>query len=582
MEKTEALDIVKDAIMNGTKWQYYDKAEVICDRYTKFVTGEELDKMLLQFNIRETDAEFEQRKRLTQLTLPAIIGRIMQPVNRIKTIQPLVQTVVSDEDTDLPDNVSKTLDKYHDTQSYRQFLVANITKYANIDPNAYLINSFVGEDNNVRMVPIIADCKSVINKDYDSDGTLKWILLKIITPKTKKKELNNGTFKLEQVDGEEWLFFTADYDIRFTLVTTVESGREAFVFKKSTYQIDEYLHEGDDLSAYPLGITQHETYKHLYVPFIAKAEPLLIKTIQLCSEIDLTRRMHAFPKLFEYLPKCQGMPNQICKSGYTLEGSVCGACSGTGISNFKSAQDKVTMSLPDNPERVFDLTKLQKYGELPIETLKFMMAMSAMIENQCIEAVYNKNIFEMNTSAQTATQVLIDMQSVFDALSLFTEKISTIFKHSIQNYGEHIKKKLIVNIRYPYNINLSSFENLISIIGEAKAAGVDASNLNQLNDMLANMLYSDNIAELTKIRTKEYFRPFKSKSADEVQQLIAGNEIDPIEKSLYVNFDRIFIDIDISEPLFYQSTTKSQDATLNSYAKKLIPAETVDPFKTAL
>jgi protoheme IX farnesyltransferase len=53
------------------------------DQYTKYVTGEDVGSLLRQFNPREGDEQFKQRKDLTQAVTSDMANRILSPMYKI-------------------------------------------------------------------------------------------------------------------------------------------------------------------------------------------------------------------------------------------------------------------------------------------------------------------------------------------------------------------------------------------------------------------------------------------------------------------------------------------------------------------
>jgi len=555
MEKELAIRYIEDAIKYRTTHKYYKETVELAKRYTSFVTGDGIEVELKKFNQRENDEEFNQRKLLTQFTLPCIINRVMQPINKLKKIQPTIKGLFVEKENDVTVLISKNISDYVNGVPLDANVKDLIIHYCNKDPNAFAINTFVDYAGEQVMTTTIAKSGNVINFKQDIKGNYVWLLCRY---DVSKEVFEND--RLITVNTNEYIFYTADYEIVYS-----ESLEGKSVGNKR-YIVAEYDHVGGQLMAYPLGVVTNGNY---YLPFIHVAEPLLIKAINQISECDLTRRLHVFPKEYEYVPLCND--SDCIKGKNRSTGEACSTCGGTGLVTHKSSQDKVTLPMPKDPSQLFDLTKVNRYAELPIEVFKIMFELMDKIESDIIKAVYNKNIFENNVFNKTATESLIDQQSVFDAISNFTKKIESIYKSSVTGYFNHFGESVTVEYTYPYNINLTSYESLIGLLNEAKNANASIDVTNKINDMIEQSLFEDDKDELLRIRTKRYFNPFAGKSESEIINSLSSNLVSEIDKAIYLNLEQIFVDAELGNENFYYFTKEKQKAIILELATKYFP-----------
>lgn len=555
MEKELAIKYIEDAIAHRTTHLHYDKTIDLAKRYTAFVTGEGIDVELKQFNQRESDDEFNQRKLLTQFTLPCIINRVMQPINKIKKVQPTVKSLIVDKENDSTNIISKNIAKYVDGLPLDYNIKKLVIEYCNKDPNAFAINTFVDYNGETIMTTTVAKSENVINYKKDIKGNYIWVLCRY---DVTKDVFENGRLKISK--GNEYILYTKDYEIVYS---EAAQGKEV---GNRRYIVSEYDHVDGQLMAFPLGVINTGDY---YLPFIHVAEPLLIKAINQISECDLTRRLHVFPKEYEYVPLCND--SDCIKGKNRSTGDSCKTCGGTGLVTHKSSQDKVTLPMPKDPSQIFDLTKVNKYAELPIEVFKMMFDLMDKIESDIIKAVYNKNIFENNVFNKTATESLIDQQSVFDAVVNFTSKIESIYKSSVTGYFNHFSESVYVEYSYPYNVNLTSYEALIGLLSDAKNANASIDVTNKINDMIEQSLFADDTEELTRIRTKRYFNPFAGKSESEVINSLSSNLVSELDKAVYLNLEQIFIDAELMNENFYLFTKEKQKIIILELASKYLP-----------
>ena len=564
MNVQEALIIATHIINKNHKHKNHSIAVAIKEEFTKYVTGEEIESVLLQFNRREDDEQFKQRKNLSSITIPGTIARVMQPITRLVNIKPQNNSIEVVEDNEITQKISEHIANYFDNKSMLTNIVDTIIRSANVDPNAYIVNVF---DENETMITKVIGCESILDYAKDNKGNLLWLFV-VEDEDMAQIELVNGEQKYVTSVIKKHTFYGPDFDI---VIVKDKEGQTKI--GSEMYSVEIFMHEGETLSAYSVGIKKHPTIDDLFVPFINDAKEIIKKLIQQISECDLTRRLHAFPRLYEYLPECKGDGSNVCLNGMTTDGSKCKNCNGTGYSTHKSTQDKVTLALPTNIEKMFDLSMLQNYANMPIDSFRYMNELIKEYSNDLIQVIYNKNIFETIKVNQTATSALLDMQSVFDALVLFTNKISEVYKNSVTHYYKFLGQSVVANISYPYNLNIIGYEGLLAILQDAKNAGASYQVIEKINIMIEQSLYVDSPENLVRINTKRFFNPLASKDTNTIQMYLMSPQVSDYDKTLYLNIDRIFMDIEMSDANFYQKTTKAQNAIIEAKVNEIIEAQ---------
>jgi hypothetical protein len=294
------------------------------------------------------------------------------------------------------------------------------------------------------------------------------------------------------------------------------------------------------------------------------ALPYLRKAVKTCSELDITESLHVFAQTFEYLPRCNGQSiegNYIpCNNGQTPDGKMCGACNGTGYQTNKSGQDKITLSLPRDPKDIFDLRQLKAYISAPIDILDRLTEQMERHERKAIEAVYNSNRFVVSSTIKTATESQIDYQSIYDALKRLMQQYSSAWQFVIRVNAAYndLNNELVVRHKFGHRIGLESETDLITKIQLAKQAGVSSYVIEQLNNDLINLIYSDYPDLIMKIETKQRFFPFEGKDPSTINMLISQGFVDKEDVILYSNFKRIFEELEVENEDFYKLVYEKQ------------------------
>ena len=78
MEFDAALLYLREVIEHDRKYKYYEENVALYQKYLKLFTGKDIELLLKQFALRETDQMFEQRKRLYKSVMPAVANNLTQ------------------------------------------------------------------------------------------------------------------------------------------------------------------------------------------------------------------------------------------------------------------------------------------------------------------------------------------------------------------------------------------------------------------------------------------------------------------------------------------------------------------------
>lgn len=602
IEKAEGLQILLDSVINDTKHQDYPRVVKLSEKYYKpLITGEDIDHLLIQFNLREDDDMFAQRKRLTSLITPAICAGLMQPANKITNLIPLINDI-SYEDTKVEkeDGSETTIDQvkkkekleklmatwYGQDKSVDAYLKRNFIPPAYIDPNAFMLALYEPVNGAVRTFGSRISCIDAWNYEYVDDilqflTVHKAIKYDAINPddktKTVKKDghyfiiyLNDHQIEFTQIDPElnkiNGLKEKILYDSEFSVVEFLEKNQDGswpdssnyylekkpYFFQKSNgvvFRVMFYKQKSGRVQAHRMGY-KYDPYTdgRTCVNGFHEALPFLLKSVKACSELDLSASLHAFLQKISYVPRCAGEDGTGCKSGWTIGGeSKCKVCKGTGFMPVHhSGQDHIQLPMPDNKEEFLELKNIATYVDLPVEVLEWQDKYLDKIQAKCYIAVYNTETLQKTTFTDTATGQVIDQRTIIETLQPLQEQYESIriFYTILTAVFNNIDRGLKVVFKLPKNWKTESIDEIMKSLKSARDAGADESIITQLNDDIMIQLYADNPDVLKKTRVRRSLNPFNGKTNDQIQQLLSSEYTLKSNKILWAELNNILDELE--------------------------------------
>ena len=90
MDKIQGLEILTDVVEHDLKHVDYERVTQLASLYYKMKTGDGLTDELKQIVTRETEEEFEQRKRISKSVVPSTINSTMLPFQKALRKAPLL------------------------------------------------------------------------------------------------------------------------------------------------------------------------------------------------------------------------------------------------------------------------------------------------------------------------------------------------------------------------------------------------------------------------------------------------------------------------------------------------------------
>jgi hypothetical protein len=518
----------------GKRWKHYKHTSDLAEKYRRYVLGTDIDKELRRFVRREDDDLFEQRIELTKNISTSVCSAVKSVFYKVPRSNGMSRRIVYDNDKDgkrLGD-LMRVMSTWYAKNDLDSWLPTWFNDLVSIDPNCYIITEIAPFDNTqerAKPYPFIAYSDMVVNKGWNN-GVTEWIVVEnveeadfIIGGKLTEKEIHTYTY----YDEYQAVIFRQTFDQNIVamfpsdgVIKEIElaDGRH-YAIRIGERVFVEYIPEPYNLSelpAYQVGyVTDQLTNGETFVSQLHAGFPYLEKQLKSVSEMDLTQALHAFPQKFIYGKKCN---NNQCNKGIMIDtGVTCPDCKGSGIEIHTSSQDSIVIQLPDAPEQMFDLSQLVHYEYPPIDLLKFQQDYIKNLTEEMKRAVFNADTYAKVQVAQTATEQVIDMQSVYDTLYPYAITYANTWKSIVTICAEYTDLKDGLHIEYHVSkdFKLKTTADLIADIKILAESNADEAILQSIQSDIAVNIFADKPRELIKYRVKKQYEVFAGKNENE-------------------------------------------------------------------
>lgn len=602
IEKLKAILI--ETIQNNTRHSEYERSKEIAEWNLMIATGKGQDKYIECYKERETEGQKRNRVAVTKTFTKYAFAQIVKVFKRLRRVDNVTYSVLYD---DSKDNEEQNLltDKFDNWKGegngLQKYWFDKMEYYPLIDPNAWGLIDRVDElDSNglkVRVDPnsIIFDSHQVINYEK-KNGRTNWIIVCLehtevyqddsnssvgestessLITNTRKKEnkvnhyylyTKGGCIKMQQYDkvnpeeGEETEEISTEGTVNKYRYSTVDMGSQEVPF----FQLGAYL--------------DYCTKGELFVSPLEDAKEIFEDLINLKSQFDLTKFLHAFPQKLAYADRCQYTDKegnkcdcgQIVRPNYK-EGSKeekyisCKSCHGTGYDVHISAQDLILVAIPDEGADRIPLKDMVAYVSLPEWLPKWQWEMLEKLLTMVSTAIFQQDVFAKPQFEKTATASMIQLDKIYDTLTPYASLYSKIIKKSVRLTAQYLEldmTKLKVSHFFPKDFKMETLNELLRMYETAKKAGVSYEVLWAIHCRILSKLYANDETYVEKVKAEQRFKPFADKIPQEVTFILAGRDSQDSDRILWENFDRIFKEIHIDNPLFYALPYKVQKKTV--------------------
>jgi hypothetical protein len=602
LDKQTALKVISGTL-KGRKHINYDRTVELAEKYLALNTGENIEKLLKQFELRESPELFKQRVSLTKSVVGAISEKITNPFYKVARSTNVTKEITfeSDEDSSKMTSLNAKLSEFYGEESFNDYLESQLVILSFIDPNSFIvIERNFKDDKTDEIFPFEVPSKDVFDYEYINNR----LIYLVVGSSCIVKNLNKGINKEQKTfEAKKQTIYTKDFTIVLNQIqeeeisqdlTKILSFEDSSELSNQTYiEINDEFYivwtvknECNEVPAISVGykrdpITRNKTF----VSPMHKALPRMEKSIKADSELDLTISLHTFPQKIQAVQTCVGTINEPCDNGFIRHSKKvkCSLCKGSGQIIATSSQEAITVPMPTRKEindgaGLIDLDKMLVYKTPPIDLIKFQNEYSRSLEKEAVKDVFSSDAFEMGQA--TATEKIIDMESVYDTLYPFGKKYSAIYKKIVRVSACYIGlNKIIVRHSFPKDLKLKTTVQLIEELKQAEESNAPQFFKSQLSTDIANKIWNDDKISLNKYNVKQQHQPFQGKSKEEISQIINAGLSTKENITLFIEFENIFKSLEdrtISTDLksFYELPYSERVELINKEVQDIIQKKT--------
>lgn len=575
MDKIQGRELAIALISSGLVHQDYKRVVDHARDFLAFISGEGTDKMLKKFVPRESDVMFEQRLLLTNEITSAVCSSLIKPFYKVGRNDKVKQLVEIKNNEAKAEDIKKMIREFYgDSRKQRgldYWLKTRFVELSFADPNAWLVVEWesVGVSETPKPYPVEVSSADALNFEV-KNGVTKWLLIR---KSVKYLAIDGRSKKAVYKDGFRYTLYSEG----FSLVFTQYDKKYLAEFKPLEYL--DVLGNSVDINGVNFIYTEYDTgidyvpatrvgymsdiitENRTFVSPLKPAQSYLRKSIKTVSELDLTMTLHAFPQKIQYVESCPGESSEKrCYHGKCSDGSTCDVCKGTGKKIHTTAQDAILLPMPEqNSPDILDLNNVLVYKAPPVDLLTFQKEYVESLGKDCHQAVFNSLVFFNSDTQKTATEVTDNMESVYDTLEPFTDKVSELWTDVVNTFAGILlvdPDSDDVNIlhKYPADPKLKTTATLLSELKLVNESNAPSFLREAITNDIATIIYNGDPKGMAKYNTRKRFFPFNGKTSDEIQMLLNSSYVSERTKVLASNFDLIMNDIDKANPGFYLMT----------------------------
>ena len=498
MKNTATYLALIKATIDSARHDNYSETVRLEKQYTKWYTGDGLDKDLRHFRINEPLDDFMERKRITNHIVPRIV-RDAADASAEAYRNNNIQIEIKGEQKDV-DQVNDVLKTYNGFDSMDEYWEEKFKQLIYTDPNAWIIPFFFTDKKGTKCYPVTASSTMMLNYGM-KNNMVEWCCFernnaiyfitegyyaKAVKKEEKSMSIPNGIITGEAIIDDFGKIITQTANIQD------QKGEQWTVIESEIYPYkDNFIVQ--------VGYIEMNGVK---ISPLERAKSDITRLTNLFSEYDVNLLGHIFMEKYQYGQKCT---NPKCYHGYTANGLECSTCKGTGLMPSATSGIQVEkLPLPDTKEEMFDLSELAHYVDKPVEVLTIQKEeILDTIKNIRI-SVIGSDVFARAELAQaaTATEITSNDQNKNNKLYQFAQAYCKTYQFQVQKIADI----LAVNVSVTYWIDKSMVkESMVAMmkkITDAQAGGVPYGVIADLYDELTNIIYSGD----TQSKQKQYWR----------------------------------------------------------------------------
>lgn len=581
MTPDQYLDKIISIIQNNTRHIDYDRTVAHAKFCRQIMTGEDQDELIVSYKPRESDEQKKQRISLYNSRTKHCANRIVTTFKEVERADITVDNYGYEQD--------------EQAKERKEALNSRLTAYAGVglkkyvhdaarrlnfyDPNTWVVTEFYQSEKKdyVHPYPLEIFSSQAIMFEYEN-GTLQYLVgmwPETVTIDGKEVKRNKYTlygigvaYTLKDLGEKDKAKIDPETD---TIIIKID--KQDHVFSLETFNTGY-----DFVPAVRVGYKKDpKTFWRTFVSPLDPAEHVFKDIINTKSEYDLHRALHGFLQKYQYVDKCNFTRegNDRCLNGVMSNSNIqCPKCKGSGVMIHTSVQDVIFMAKPDSPVEGFKLSDMTHYVEIPQHVIDRHVNDLEKLEKDVSLAIFNSNVFDRSEIAVTATEKRLNLQSVYNEFTDFSENVSQLFislaTQSATAMG--VEKGLIVSHKISKDYALETVDELLIQRKSAVDSGAPYDVLQTIDFSIMTKQNADNQAYIEMLRAQETWRPWKDKSKEEIIFLLSSlDQWDP-DRMLYIYFDKVFTKIWATDATasFHKMTFENQETEVLKIVSSLI------------
>jgi hypothetical protein len=536
------IDILLAKIKKGQESKHSNHIRKAAKDNKAFYTGKEDQYILWNYRMLETDAQKQQRDRITIRRPKHVLSQVEHTLDRLQSLDKAVINISTEKgkENDLIP-VNEVIYNYNISQQAFDFV-----KYFNlVDANSFLIC-------------YVDDFQEPQFQAFESE--------QIFDFKIKNDRVDYLIIKYAK---DIFRIYTQDYVVDYRS----EAGKEPIMIEGSYIKTNMCY-------AFHLGyIKDSETQFQTFKTITANATELLKQLLWDGSEYDIIKALHGIIKQFAYAKDCNYSSQAdegylTCNGGTLMMGGVdkgaCKKCNGSGLRIHTSSQDIIYLPEPTGNDYL-KLDQLTHTVFIPDSILTTRKEDLQEIENRIVRSIFNANQVGMDEIQKTATQVLTENSGIISQFHKMGNKVSECFIWMVECIAD-IKgiKNIEVFHGFSMDLNIDTMESLLLQRENSVKAGASMEVIKTIDRAILKKQHMDNPDYILRVELWESFRPFKNFAPNEKAIALNSPLVPDFDKVLYLNWDVIKTNITFANENFYELDRAKQEELIKIEVEKIM------------
>ena len=228
------------------------------------------------------------------------------------------------------------------------------------------------------------------------------------------------------------------------------------------------------------------------------------------------------------------------------------------------------MILPEDPQLVFELSKLSFTEPIDITLPELLQKLLDRRSEQFVQAIFSSDSHQKPdaSGAMTAFEVAKINEGVHDALTTYGKHFSKAVELAFRIGAQYREFDISVDYSFPEDLQIESLYELINGFKQAKESGVGYEVLASMRKRIQQKTFEGDPVQQARVDARYYWMPFDDQSSESIAMIIAGRSPLDNEVVLYQNFKAIFQAVEEANPDFYKMSREMQRTKLTAVVEQ--------------